>query len=376
MIFRLVAWVAAILLCGFAWRLTGSWTALAVFLSSLLLPGLSIILAALAAQGVSCRLHLPVGPQKAASTDGWLDVKNSSLVPLARVRAEIDVINQLTGEKSTLCIDCPIPPKRTKRVSFAFNTTYCGRFRFSAAQLRIFDSFGLLGWKKDVSLMEKRTVLPETFPMSIRLSGNETPLGDNVLNLSRKGQDYSEPFQIRDYAEGDSLKQIHWKLTQKFDKYIVKDPSVVLERALLIFWDKSVPAPPPVSDALAEAVMSLCLHLAEEEIPYSLVLGGGESPIRDITTVEDLYDVVHQLLKSQENGNGIPELLKMVNGRQYPLLAFFTPQISKDLETLSSVGKATVFLCSETGEGESTGDLKCYLFSPGDYKTALRNVVI
>ncbi len=375
---RFFLWVVVVLLCGAAWALTGTWAALAVFSASVLLPCVSVALTALAARRVTFGLYLPMDPQKAALADGWLEIKNSIPLPVARVRTTIEVTNQLTGESSTLQIDCAVPPRATKRVDCAFSTIYCGRFRFSAVRLQVFDPFGLIGWKNDIATTEKRTVLPETFPMTVKLSGSETPLSDNeVLNLNRKGQDYSEPFQIRDYAEGDSLKQIHWKLSQKFDKFIVTDPSVALERALLVFWDKSVPAPPAVTDILAEAVMSLCLRLAEEEIPYSLALGGGENPIWDITTVEDLYGIVYQLLKSsQGESDGVSELLQMLGGRRYPLIACFTPQVSKELPALSAVGKTTVFLGSETGESEDLGDLMCYSFSSANYKNVLRNVTI
>ncbi|SHI15020.1 Uncharacterized conserved protein, DUF58 family, contains vWF domain [Sporobacter termitidis DSM 10068] len=373
---RRVIWAMAVLLCGAAWAFTGTPAALAVLSASVLLPCVSIALTALAAGKVTSALYIPVGPQKGSFTDGWLQIKNSAPLPMARVRTTIDVINQLTGESRTLKIDCSVPPKGIKRVEFTFNPVCCGRIRFSVAGLQIFDPFGLIGWKTGVASTEKRTVLPETFPMTVRLSGSETLLGDDVLNLNRRGQDYSEPFQIRNYAEGDSLKQIHWKLSQKYDKYLVADPSAALTRALLVFWDKSVPAPPAVTDALGEAVMSLCLRLAEEEIPYSLALGGGENPILDITAVEDLYGIVHQLLRTQENGNGVTELLQMLGGRRYPLIALFTPQISKELPALSAVGKTTVFLCSETGEGERAGDIMCYVFSPADYKTTLRDVII
>jgi uncharacterized protein (DUF58 family) len=373
---RRVMWAIAALLCGAAWALTGTWAALAVFTASVLLPCVSIALTALAAGKVTSKLCMPVGPQKGASTDGWLEIKNTAMLPMARVRTTIEVTNQLTGENRTERIDCSVLPKGTKRVDFTFRAAYCGRYRFSSVGLQIYDPFGLTGWKTGAASTEKRTVLPETFPMAVRLYGSETPVGDDVLNLNRKGQDYSEPFQIRDYAEGDSLKQIHWKLTQKLDKYIVTDPSVALERALLVFWDKSVPAPPAVTDVLAEAVMSLCVHLAEEKIPYSLALGGGENPIRDITAIEDLYSEVHQLLRTQENDNGVPELLQMLSGRRYPLIALFTTQISKELPALSAVGKTTVFLCGDNGDGENTGNLMCYVFSPADYKNVLRNVTI
>lgn len=376
MIARVVMWALALSCCFVVWLLTGMRAMIVVCAMVFFLPLCMILITKLVSDKLSVRIHMPAGPQKGDLTGAWLEVVNDSLLPVARVCVDVRIVNLLTDEQSVFPVSCSVPPRSCRRVEFDFATEYCGRFHFSVVRLLVFDCWGLVGWPQSTAVREKRTVLPETFPMTVHLSGNETPLGDNILNLNRKGQDYSEPFQIRDYVEGDSLKQIHWKLTQKYDKYIVTDPSVALERALLVFWDKSVACSPKAADTLAEAMLSFCLALAEDEVPYSLAVGVGETPIQDITSVDDIYGMIHHLLRSQEQVNGIPELLQLLGGRQYPLIALFTSHITKDIGLLAAAGAVTVFLYSETDDAAGAGDLRQYVFSSADYKTTLRDVTI
>ena len=42
----------------------------------------------------------------------------------------------------------------------------------------------------------------------------------------RSGSDMSEVFGIREYREGDSIRNIHWKLTGKCDDIMIKLPSL------------------------------------------------------------------------------------------------------------------------------------------------------
>lgn len=42
----------------------------------------------------------------------------------------------------------------------------------------------------------------------------------------RRGSDLTEPFRLREYAPGDSLRQIHWKLSSKLDRLVIREPGM------------------------------------------------------------------------------------------------------------------------------------------------------
>ena len=51
-----------------------------------------------------------------------------------------------------------------------------------------------------------------------------SPKNDGVLQ-NRKGNDPSEIFDLREYAPGYDVRSIHWKLSGKLDKLVVKEAS-------------------------------------------------------------------------------------------------------------------------------------------------------
>ena len=84
----------------------------------------------------------------------------------------------------------------------------------------------------------------------------------------RPGYDLSEMFQIRDYVPGDSQRQIHWKLSHKYGKLIVKDPSLPITRSAAVFWERTENDPTAErTDAEAEIVVSVCRNLLSQSVP-------------------------------------------------------------------------------------------------------------
>ena len=65
-----------------------------------------------------------------------------------------------------------------------------------------------------------------TFPVEIQTVLTRSNLDDcTEYAPDQKGADRTETMQIRDYVPGDPLQQIHWKLSTKLDRLIVRDPA-------------------------------------------------------------------------------------------------------------------------------------------------------
>lgn len=116
------------------------------------------------------------------------------------------------------------------------------------------------------------SVLPDTFSAQVSL---ELPFYQTDEEESyapdRKGYDLSEIYQLRDYVQGDPIRQIHWKLSGKLDTLIVRDPSLPVSRSLLVLWDKNTAESSPIEmDAMAEAVASVCQELSQNGMIYTL----------------------------------------------------------------------------------------------------------
>jgi len=359
---------------------------LALLCASVLVPLASILLARLGADGTSAILTVPVDLRKGMATRCMLTVENRSIIPASHIEVTIGIRNNLTGQEQHVSLDLSAAPGEKRELPFDFNSTYCGQFHFSCENLRVYDFLRLCGFRKTASTQIKRLMPPETFLMEITLRGNEVSLGGNeVFSVDRRGQDHTEPFRIRDYVEGDSIKNIHWKLSNKFDRYIVTDPSLELERSLLLIWDSgALPrgALPEVADALAEAFVSVCLTLSNDDTPYSIAWQSadtGDIVIKDIDGIDDVYDSIPEVMYTsvgEQRQSMITEFLQAAGMRKFPTIAYFAGQVPTKLDALAHVGRITLFLCSSDANAAGDGAHNYQLFSPANYTNILRNVTI
>ena len=51
------------------------------------------------------------------------------------------------------------------------------------------------------------------------------------------GEDTGETFQVREYEAGDSMKQIHWKLSARLNDLVVREPGYPVTRSVLVFLE-------------------------------------------------------------------------------------------------------------------------------------------
>ena len=100
-----------------------------------------------------------------------------------------------------------------------------------------------------------------------------------------------------------------------------------------------------------------------------------ESAACDITSEEELYDAVGRLLRTEENECGSRGLEQLLSVQRYPIIALFAAQPPENLARLGAESRVTVFLCGETGKISPEG-VNSIVFSPGDYKSVLRDVTV
>ena len=292
--------------------------------AAVLFPAAAILLAVLGADGVSALLNIPAIIQKGKPVNCSLLIENRSLIPVYGFELKLRVCNTLTGSEKTVTLYRSIAPHSQDSVDITLESTHCGQYLISCDEFRIYDFLGLRGIRKRVEIKEKRVVPPETFSMQLKLSDAESSQGNGEsFTLYRKGQDLSEPFQFRDYTVGDSPRQVHWKLSQKLDRYIVSDPSMESTRELVILWDSdsfSSSTSPKIPDALAESLVSMCLALAEDEIPHCVVWKSSETGdivLKDVDTPDDVYDVMSGILSTNARDTKKAENVRIHKKNKY-----------------------------------------------------------
>lgn len=176
---------------------------------------------------------------------------------------------------------------RNSEQLFTADTSQIGSLRYTIKRAFILDYLGLIpipvkkgGSVSIIVLPDKEKPVPEP------------ELVDNSARvLKPKPQGFSEEHELRSYHEGDPLNLVHWKLSSKYDEYIVREPQEILRREVVMIID-----PPSQYQPHRSVLEQLCYLndiLAANQITYH-VQYGKRSVI--ISSVNEFDDFIREVL--------------------------------------------------------------------------------
>ena len=356
MIAMKLGWAVLEGICVWLTLYYGSGGALALGTMLLILPLGSLPVHLCLRKRLRVRVEAPAVARKGdeGSVTVWLE--NPTLLPAQRIRCRVTTRNQLNGESCTQHVMTWAFPKGQRRASLRLGSEYCGRIRISVEQVKLYDCFGLIGVPCGCTGEAHMTVQPDTFPIRVNLIPNPDSQEDSdSYSQERPGADLTETFQIREYVPGDSIRQIHWKLSGKFDRLIVRDPALPITRNVLVFWERTGQSGNVRRiDAQAEAVVSLCRSLADGGVQFMLGWNDTEGNVcvlHEICAMEDLVGVIPSLLRAAGRSSGVGGASLLVQTRPDALcghMVYIGEEPCADVLQMQRLGHVTALLCGES----------------------------
>lgn len=356
--------------------LAGSWASAALAAVLILLPLGALLLNFVAAKHVRCALSAPVNLRKNSAGQAQLRLENDTWIPIGRVICRVRVQNQLTGEQQQFRAACALPPRAVRTIPLGICSAYCGRLRMSVTAVRLYDPFALFGVCVQTKTHGALSVLPDTFEQQLSVRSAFAPQSDEeIYDPNRPGYDLSEAFQLREYVPGDSPRQIHWKLSQKFDRLIVRDPSLPVRNDLAVFWERSQPQDTPaMADAQAEVAASLCRNLLSMGQAFTLYWNDPAQsrilsyPMREL---DDLVGVLPRLLSTPSGDGtcGLSQLMQLRDGAEMAHIVYITSN-SEISDAIAWQGQMTVLCCADA---TPVGAVR---FDPAQYAEQLQQLTI
>ena len=212
---------------------------------------------------------------KNVKTDVSVEMKNDSLIPVPSCRCSLSCENVLTKEKQEIPMSQSFLPRGKSSGGLTLTERFCGREDISIVDAVISDPVGLFSRKQQLAGQSSVYVMPEVKEIEIPSEYLDSyDMESYSYSQVKKGNDTGEVFGIREYAEGDSPKQIHWKLSAKLGEMMVKIPSFPIENKLVVLLDNSiaegVQLSPEVRSGLVELFFSVSHSLLKKNITHSL----------------------------------------------------------------------------------------------------------
>lgn len=339
-------------------------------------PVLSAGVAALMRKKVYFTLQTPSDTQSGEAAAVTFLAENRSNFPAPQLRLKVLFENELTGERLQKSVFMQAGRRASGQTAVAFCGRFCGSIRVTIVRAQVLDMFGIFPFPAGHGDPEQFLVLPETFEPEINLplymgQSDESDLYSTL----RPGYDYTEPFQLRPYVPGDSQKQVHWKLTCKYDELIVRDPGLPIERTVLLLWDRAPRAETPAqADAQVRALVSVCITLLQQGVICRLAWNDAQtnSCMRyELRQDNEIYALMAKLLQARASASqtdGVEQYLRLYGAETGCKVLYLSAQPSPLLPELCPEDHLVSFLC--TGEQtEAYG--RVYRIDPQDCAQSL-----
>lgn len=191
-----------------------------------------------------------------------------------------------------LLVTDPAGQSRWLKEGASLPAEHCAALRCRIRGVRVYDYLGL--WFLPGSVGNDFTV--HIFPRPLQL--HSLPELDRYLSQAwrpKAGGGFSENHELRLYRPGDQLNQIHWKLSAKTGKYIIREAMEPLRRRVIV---GIVMEPTGAAlDRKLGRLWWLCCHLLDQGLPCIIRAMTG-SGIREIPVAsrEALGEAIRTLL--------------------------------------------------------------------------------
>lgn len=228
----------------------------------------------------STKLHLE-GPEYAAMGNAaTVRITADGFLPAPLHQGRIRVTHTVTGEVRILSEGDPLP------------TAHCGGLLCTPEKMWVYDCLGLFRMRPRGKLshtvtVRPRPIAPENLPRLHRVLATQY--------RPKPGGGFGENHDLRLFRPGDSLNQIHWKLTAKTGKFMIREPLVPVGQQARILLKISGTA--PELDKKFGQLLGISHHLLDAGISHEIyAITGRGTEILTVDTPQALTKAVDALL--------------------------------------------------------------------------------
>lgn len=277
-----IIYVLACLLGVYSFIAVNKPAALAVALVALAVPLFGLYVGSLMAKSVKLGFEL-----QRSCTAGQRLALAVSVERHSFWRGSIELVfeckNLITGDVQRVPVKLLPAAGKVERFDLPMNTKCCGMVAVQLASAVCYDP---LGFKRNAvahaSYEASYTVYPQLLDVQAEVNRASRPdVFGGDYDRQRKGQDHSEVFDLRDFHDGDSMKQVHWKLSARFDELVVREPARPADCDIAILAGLVAGSPEnensaKVLNATLSVVASVSLSLLRQGIAHDVAHSVGQ----------------------------------------------------------------------------------------------------
>lgn len=245
--------------------------------------------------GILCPPRIAMDAQAEAKLAGWCDL------PAPPFRGYVGLKHSFTGENLRRSAAVAVP------------SAHCGCVTAAPEKIRVYDYLGLFAMKCKVA--EPAAVLVMPRPVKVP----ELPELEQFLARAwrpKPGGGFAENHELRLYRPGDSLNQVHWKLTAKTGKLTIREAMEPILGQLALTMN--LRGTPEELDRKLGRLLWIGNYLLDRELHFTLRVLTGEGLRKwQVRSRKALEEAVDSILRAEIAKEGDVRQTEGVHGWQY-----------------------------------------------------------
>ena len=384
-------WYMIVLITGILMYIMANQREPLVFLCGMILvPVLTLVIQKRAMRGAEDTYRIKSGCRVGTRVPVEIAIERRSRMPLGPVKVYMRASNLLYGEEEEVVVT--LQPVEKKKMEYAYRMKMedCGNVRIFIEKIEYYDLLGLFKWKYDRTQEMEVLVYPAKIQLNARLERRpETRNAGEMYDQMKTGQDVSEVAELREYAEGDSQKSIHWKLSTKLDRLIVREFGYPADYSTLILCDigKKMYGQ-KITNQRNNAVLAIAAALSESLLQVGLEHNVGRFcageyiniPVHSQSAHEQMVlNLLCRPLDDEEETDAVYQVLRGNLKNEYTKIIYITSEYDEEsAKQLARDVDLTVIRVGTKKNGEYV-DAQGYSVIPveaGHYTDKVQNIVI
>lgn len=365
--------------------------AFAFLISMIVIPSVMVLIQAVAMRGFATQYELKGSCEVRQKIPLQIRIHKHNRLPLGMTEIELSYENIMYGEKRTETVFLQPTEKKEMFYSHLIKMEDCGNVKVTLEQVKCYDKFGLFCWNQKQGARMDIMVYPAQIRINTELSGRfQTTVSGELYDQTRKGQDVSEVFGLRGYAEGDPLGSIHWKLSSKVDDLVVREFGYPSNYNVLILYDMMKECDgKKIANQRNNAVLALAAALSYSLLEQNLEHNVGrvyagqyqEFPVYSVGTHEQMVlNLLCRAISGKERKEETLYYLLHSNLRNhYTKIIYITPEYDEEMARQLSRELNLTIIQAIQGKGTVWTDSAGYAVIPVDadhYREKIHNIII
>ena len=381
MIKRRIKWILVILTAAVLYLFANGTGTLALLISCLAAPLLSLTFILISGRHIKVSL---ISEETDPSEHRIrLHLENPDVIPVPNVMITVRCTNLRTGETEYAEIIRSLGIKGKADEILSVVPAHAGKYEVSVDSAGVADPLQL--WTRRFTTENKIyiTVMPQLFDMELSVTSSSAAMLESDRYVDGKnGNDPGEIRGIREYVPGDSIKNIHWKLSGKFDKLLVKEMGVPITDQFLVILDNAadVGLDPDALDSIASVFGTILNTLQSGRVKFTAGWTNpstGEPVFRPIISEENYLEASEEYLAVPATTRSAFETIdRGIIDSRFAHLIMVGSQIPEGIDSITNGCQVTLLLYGAGAEGRTDSGAAVIGYDENNYLTELTEIEV